>query len=152
MPETLAQKWNIGLAAAKRTLRVTTQRGIKTVSDPSIARLWRANDRSMRYKRLKSDAFTDYMFANATYMPGNNGGQEYTNSTDWIKIYPTSSKGHCHETFDAHREGVPDTLISEKAREETMGQMWKKVREAGVHYRECEPAHVAPSRTVLKPE
>ena len=65
----------------------------------------------------------------------------YTNSTDWIKIYPTSSKGDCHKTFDllAHREGVSDTLISDQAKEETMGQMRKKVREAGVHYQECEP-------------
>ena len=140
-PEILSQKWNIGLEAAKRTLQVTTQRGLKTVVDPSIARRWGTNDRSMRYNRLKSDLFTDYMFANTTSIRGNNGGQVYTNSTDWIKIYPTSSKGDCHETFDllAHREGVPDTLISDQAKEETMGQMRKKVREAGVHYKECEP-------------
>jgi hypothetical protein len=37
-PEILAQKWNIGSEAAKRTLRVTAQRGIKTVTDPSAGR------------------------------------------------------------------------------------------------------------------
>ena len=37
-PEILSQKWNIGLDAAKRTLQVTTQRGLKTVADPSITR------------------------------------------------------------------------------------------------------------------
>jgi hypothetical protein len=139
-PEILSQKWNIGLEAAKRTLNVTTQRGIKTVPDPSISRRWGTNDRSMRYNRLKSDLFTDYMFANTTSTRGNSGGQVYINSTDWIKIYPTASKGDCHQTFDllAHREGVPDVLISDQAKEETMGQMRKKVREAGVHYKECE--------------
>jgi hypothetical protein len=39
-PEILSQKWNIRLEAAKRTLRVTTQKGIKTVTDPSIACHW----------------------------------------------------------------------------------------------------------------
>jgi hypothetical protein len=37
-PEALAKKWNIGLDAAKRTLQVATQRGIRTVADPSVAR------------------------------------------------------------------------------------------------------------------
>ena len=72
---------------------------------------------------------------------GNNGAQVYTNSTDWIKIYPTSSKGDCHETFD--------TFISDQAKEETMGQMRKNVREAGVHYKECAPYVLF--RTVRKP-
>ena len=121
-------------------------RGLKTVSDPSIARRWRTNDRSMRYNRLKSDLSTDYMFANTTSTRGINGGQIYTKSTDWIKIYPTSSKGDCHETFDllAHREGIPDTLISDQAKEETMGKMRKKVQEAGVHYKECCKPYTSP--------
>ena len=82
------------------------------------------------------------MFTNTTYTRGNNEGQVlYISYTDWIQIYSTSSKGDCHETFDllTHREGVPDTRMSDQAREETMGQMRKKVREAGVHYKECEP-------------
>jgi hypothetical protein len=140
-PEILSQKWNIGLEAAKRTLRVTTQKGIKTGADPSIARHWGTNDRPMRYKQLKTDLFTDYMFANTVSTRGDTDGQVYTNATDWLKIYPTPSKGDCHETFDllAHREGIPDVLISDQAKEETMGQMRKKVRQAGVHYNECEP-------------
>jgi hypothetical protein len=66
----------------------------------------------MRHNRLKSDLFTDYMFANTTSTRGNNGGQVHTNSADWIKIHPLSSKGDYHETFDllAHREGAPDAL------------------------------------------
>ena len=139
-PETLSKKWNAGLEAAKRTLRVTTQRGIKTVADPSMSRRWGTNDRSMRHNRLKSDLFTDCMFANTTSTRGDTGGQVHANSMDWIKIHPTASKGDCHETFDllAHREGVPDILISDQAREETMGRMRKKVRKAGVHCKECE--------------
>jgi hypothetical protein len=137
-PEILSQKWDIGLEAAKRTLRVTTQRRIKTVADASISHHWGTNDRSMRYNRLKSNLFTDYMFTNVTLTCGNNGGQVYNNDTDWIKLYPILSRGDCHATFLdllAHREGVPDVLISEQAKEQARGQMQKKVREAG----ECEP-------------
>jgi hypothetical protein len=54
----------------------------------------------MRYNRLKWNLFTDYMFANVTSTHGNNGGQVYNSDTDWIKFYPTLSKGDCHETYD----------------------------------------------------
>jgi hypothetical protein len=134
-PVILSQKWNVGLEAAKRTLRVTTQKGIRTAADLSIARCWGTNDRRMRYKQLKTDLFTDDTFANIASTRGNTGGQVYTNATDWVKIYPTPSKGGCHEMFDllTHREGIPDTLIPDQAKEETMRQMRKKVRQARVH-------------------
>ena len=49
-PETLAEKWNIGLATAKRTTKVTTQRGVRTVEHPSMQRRFRTNDRQLRYR------------------------------------------------------------------------------------------------------
>ena len=52
-PEKLASNWNIGLEAAKRTLEKTTQRGIRSVANPSISRRFRTNDCSLRYRRLK---------------------------------------------------------------------------------------------------
>ena len=66
-------RWWVGVGP--RPLCVTTQWGIKAVLDPLITRCWRINDRSMRYNRLKSDLFTDYMFANRSSTRGNNGGQ-----------------------------------------------------------------------------
>jgi ribosomal protein S25 len=33
-PEELASKWNVGMQTAKDTIRVTTQRGIRTATHP----------------------------------------------------------------------------------------------------------------------
>ena len=44
-----------------------------------------------------------------------------------------------HSTSLYIEKAFPDTLISDQAKEETMGQMRKKVQEVGVHYKECEP-------------
>ena len=44
-PSELARRWGIGIEAAKRTLNVTTQRGIRTVAHPSLSRRFRTNDR-----------------------------------------------------------------------------------------------------------
>jgi hypothetical protein len=47
-PEELVKTWNtIGLETAKRTLKSTTQRGIKTVANSSISRQFRTNDRQL---------------------------------------------------------------------------------------------------------
>ena len=54
-----------------------------------------------------------------------------------------------HSTSLYIEKAFPDTLISDQAKEETMGQMRKKVREAGVHYKECAPYVLF--RTVRKP-
>jgi hypothetical protein len=46
-PEVLAKNWSIGLEAAKRRIDVTTQRGVRTVSNPVMSRRFRTNDRQM---------------------------------------------------------------------------------------------------------
>jgi hypothetical protein len=57
--ERLAKNWCISLEAAKRTLEVTTQQGIRTVANPLLSRRFRTNDRQLRYRRLRADMFTD---------------------------------------------------------------------------------------------
>ena len=46
-PAKLARKWGIGLEAAKRTIHMTTQRGICTILHPSLSRRFRTNDRQL---------------------------------------------------------------------------------------------------------
>ena len=71
----------------------------------------------MRYKRLKSDLFTDYIFANTTSTWDNNeGGQVYTSSTNWIKIYPTSSRGDCRSLRPSQRRPTYTWIWTSKRR------------------------------------
>ena len=49
---TLAKRWNIPIDRAKNTVRVTTQRGVRYVANPSITRKFQTNDRMLRYNRL----------------------------------------------------------------------------------------------------
>ena len=62
-PEQLATNWNIDLDTARRTVEVTTQRGVRTVSNPSLSRRYRTNDRQLRYRRIPFDMFSDAMIA-----------------------------------------------------------------------------------------
>ena len=61
---TLSKKWGIGLEAAKKTLKVTTQHGVRTVLHPSLSRHFRTNDRQLQYRRLQHDVFSDTLKSN----------------------------------------------------------------------------------------
>ena len=42
-PEALAEKWDIGMTTAKRTTKITKQRGVRTVKHPSLKQRFRTN-------------------------------------------------------------------------------------------------------------
>jgi hypothetical protein len=48
--EQLAQRWNIGLNKAKKTLNVTTQCGTRTVAYPSLNARFHTNNCQLRYR------------------------------------------------------------------------------------------------------
>ena len=60
---TLAQRWRISQGQASATVRVTTQRGVRDVTNPALSRRFPTNDKMLRYDRLPHDLFSDTMFA-----------------------------------------------------------------------------------------
>ncbi len=62
-PQTLAALWMISPDHAKRTVVMTTQRGVRTSLNPTLSRRFPTNDRMLCYKRLPHTIFTDTMFA-----------------------------------------------------------------------------------------
>ena len=83
-PQTLADNWGIGIETAKRTIKVTTQRGIRTVLHPTLSRRFRTNDQQLRYRRLPVDMFTDTMFTNSILRQGNKCAQVFSTSNGWV--------------------------------------------------------------------
>jgi len=80
---TLASRWMISPEKAKRTVQRTTQRGVRTCLNPTLARRFPTNDRMLRYKRLPHPVFTDTMFAGTASKQGNKCAQAYTTSFGW---------------------------------------------------------------------
>ncbi len=68
---TLAGRWMIALDHSKKTVQQTTQRGVCTCLNPTLARQFPTNDRMLCYKRLPHTAFTDTMFAGTPFCSGN---------------------------------------------------------------------------------
>ena len=112
--ETLARNWGIGLGTAKKTLRVTTQRGIRTLVHPTLSRRFRTNDRQLRYRRMPIDLYTDTMMATVKSQQGNKVAQVFCSRNGWTRAYPLEKEAHAHEALSLlfQREGAPNTMTS----------------------------------------
>ena len=139
--ETLSRNWGIGLASARRTLEATTQRGVRTVLHPTMSRRFRTNDRQLRYRRLPVDMYTDTMFSKTKSRRGNTCAQVFSTANGWARVYPMVRKSQAHEALSLlhQREGVPNVLIMDNSKEQTLGEFRTKCRQAGSHLKQTEP-------------
>ena len=141
-PQLLARNWGIDLQTAKCTVNVTTQRGLRTVLHPTLSRRFRTNDRQLRYRCLPIDCFTDTLISNTASRRNNRYAQVFATSEDgWCRAYPMAKKSLAHEGLSLlfQREGVPNVMVMDGAREQTMGEFRKKCREVGTRVRQTEP-------------
>ena len=139
-PEELSRRWNIGLDAARRTVRVTTQRGMQTTNKFGLDRRLRYNDRQLRYRRLNTNIFTDTMFSSVTSTRGNTCGQVYVNDLNWTRFQPMKSKSEAHYSLGElfRNDGVPNHIICDGAPEQIGGDFRKKCSDANCGIKQLE--------------
>ena len=140
-PSTLARRWGVGIEAARNTLRHTTQRGVRSILNPTLTRRFRTNDRQMRYRCLPMTLFADTLISNTRSRRGNLYAEVFTCRNGWKRAYPMQKKSQAHEALSLlfAREGVPVTMIVDGSKEQNLGQFKKKACEADCHIRTTEP-------------
>ncbi len=139
--ELLAKNWDIDLDVAHKTLKVTTQRGVRTVLHPNLSRRFRTNDRQLRYRRLPVTLFTDTMFSTVKSRRGNNCAQVFGSKQGWCRAYPMKKESKAHEALSLlhQREGVPNVMIMDGAKTQVHGKFRSKCRQVGTHCKQVEP-------------
>jgi hypothetical protein len=75
---TLAKNWGIGIKASKRKRLVTTQRGNRRMIHPSLTKIYKTNDRQLRYRRLPVTTYTDTMYSTILSRQTNKAAQIFT--------------------------------------------------------------------------
>ncbi len=140
-PQILAARWMISLDHAKRTVVMTTQRGVRTCLNPTLSRHFLTNDRMLCYKRLPHTFFTDTMFAATPSKRGNKMAQVYSTTFGWARAHPMRCKGEAHKTLSLvfHRDEVPPTMVVDDSKEQTLGKFRQKLREADCHHQVTKP-------------
>ena len=142
-PESLASLWNIPLKYAKLTLKSTTQLAL-TRKDGMISRRYKPQVHHTRYRQLggylgmfASDTFK----SNVVSTRGNKYIQLFCNRGNFAKSYPMKSKDHAHHALDnlVHEVGVPNELLTDGAKELTLGNWGKTCRRRNIHMATTEP-------------
>ena len=141
MAQSLVRNWGIGIEAAKRTVKSTTQRILRTVAHPSLSRRFRTNDRQLRYRRINSEMFTDTAKSAVTSKRGNKYMQFFSLPYGWVRTFPMPKKSCAHEALSVlfKRDGVPSTMVMDGSKEQTQGEFKRKCRESGCHIKQTEP-------------
>jgi hypothetical protein len=139
---TLAGWWMIAPDCAKETVQRTTQWGVCTCLNPTLAQQFPTNDRMLHYKRLPHTTFTDTMFAGTPSRSGNKCAEVYSTSFGWARAHPMTRKGEVYETLSLifHRDGVPPTMVLDGSKEQCKADFKRKLHEADCHARQTEPS------------
>ena len=117
--ENMSKKWKIGIETAKRTMQVTTQRGIRTAMHP-ITRRYRVDHLQLHKNRLNSHFYCDSLVARTKSLQGNNGAQVYTNGK-FTAVYPWKLKSDVGQTLSdfCADVGIPEQLTADLAGEQS---------------------------------
>ena len=117
-PENLSKIWRIGLDMAKKTLRVTTQQGVRTAIHPITCR-YRVDHLALHWNRLNDEFYTDTLFSRVKSLAGNNCAQVFTNG-QYTVIYPIENRRQVGTTLGDFVDdvGIPDKLTADQAGEQ----------------------------------
>jgi hypothetical protein len=81
------------------------------------------------------------MFAKVKSKRGNTCAQVYGAEGGWSRFFPMKKKSEAHETLLLlfARDGVPNAMIVDGAKEQVLGDFKRKVRQADCHLKQTEP-------------
>jgi hypothetical protein len=132
---TLANKWGIGIEAAKRTRLVTTQRGIRKMIHPSLTKRYNTNDRQLQYRRLTVTMFTDTTYSKILSRQQNKGAHIFCTAFGFVKAFPMKKESEAHEDLSSlfHRDGSPNATVMDGSKAQVEGQFRRKLGNTGCH-------------------
>ena len=119
--ETVARKFRCGIETAQRTLRTTTQRGVRYAVHP-LHRRYRVDHLNLHRRRLADTFYMDTLFSKVRSINGMECAQLITIGS-FTRVYPMESKSsndiaHALTEF-VDDVGIPGTLICDLATEQT---------------------------------
>jgi hypothetical protein len=97
--EALALRWGTSLDVATRTLKVTTQRGIRNILSP-LTRCFRTRQSQLQYRHHQTNVYSDTLFSDTKYCRGFTCGQLFVTDQDFADIYPMRSKSEAPYKLD----------------------------------------------------
>ena len=118
-PEDLSRKWAIGLDTARKTLKATTQYGVRKGVHP-LTRRYRVDHLDLHRRRLNTRFYTDTLFSRNKSGRSNTCAQVYTDGM-FTLVCPMGAKSEVGDTLQLFFDevGVMENLTHDGAPEMT---------------------------------
>lgn len=116
-PESVSRKWQIGLETARKVIRVTTQKGVRTALHP-LTRRYRVDHIDLYRRKLDVQVYTDNLKSKVVSLDGNLYAQIYTGA-GVTAVYPTATRDKAGLSLQSFCDdfGVPAHLRADLAGE-----------------------------------
>jgi hypothetical protein len=126
----LAKRWSISESLASKTLKVTTQKGVRNALFP-IEKRYRTRQAQLRYPQLSGRHgrfYTDTFFSNSPAIDMSKCCQLFSNDIGFNMVYPMRLKSETPNALKCFIRdvGIPQTIHSDNAKELMQGE-WKKI-------------------------
>lgn len=147
----IARIFQCSPAIAQKTRLVTTQKGIRNVTD-HLTRRYRTKQAALRYDQLggrHGRFYSDTFFSSIRSTRGNTMGQLFVNDIGFYHFVPMKSKSEAGNALLEFIQdiGVPSALHTDDAKESTSGR-WEQVRkDHGIKQTLAEPYSPFQNRT-----
>ena len=118
-PEEIARKFGCGLEAGRKTLKATTNFGVRTATD-AMTRRYRTNLMQMKHRRLNAIIYNDTMFSKTKSLLGNKSAEVFTDGS-YVTVKPTPDKTGttvANALGELVQEiGIPRKMVTDDAKE-----------------------------------
>ena len=98
-PENVARRWMIGVETARTTLNVTTQRSIRSISNPATRR-FKTQMAHLRYPRMRGMFYANIMEPKVKSLESHRYAHIIGNGRGFSKAYPMERKNESFYAFD----------------------------------------------------
>jgi hypothetical protein len=78
---------------------VTTKRGIRRMSHPSLTKWYKTNDRQLLYRRLSVTMFTEKMYSTILSRQQNKAAQIFCTDFGFVRAFPMKKESEAHEAL-----------------------------------------------------
>jgi hypothetical protein len=141
--ETIAKTFLCSPKDASRTRQVTTQKGIRSMSD-NLCRRFRTKQATLRYNQLGGRYgrfYSDTMFSTVKSLQGATAGQIFVNDTGYTYFKPMKSKSEVGNVLlEFIKEvGIPHAIHTNNAKELTLGKWHNVCKDHGIRMSQTEP-------------
>ena len=140
-PENVARRWMVGIETAKTSLKVTTQKGVRSIPNPATRR-FKTQMTHLRYPRLKGMFYADIMEPKIKSVDSQQYAHIIGNGRGFSKAYPMERKNESIYALDdfVKKVGIPETLLCDNdSTMEGWGEWKKRIRKYSIDPKYTEP-------------